>query len=179
MQLVQGRETAVTSSVTCFFNDHALDWFPSLIKLHSRYADKLLKWENQSRPRLPKKKWNKYSILVRPDDTSSIVRASVLRASCLWQWQIFWNWNRKWTQSTWELSGRELDSRPRGRGFKPHRRHCVVSWSKNINPSLVLVQPRKTRPFITERLLMGRKKSNQTNKHKVHISRDLGVAHSK
>ena len=57
-----------------------------------------------------------------------------------------------------------LDSRPRGRGFEPHRRHCVVSLSKNINPSLVLVQPRKTRPFITERLLMGRKESNQTNK---------------
>ena len=38
-----------------------------------------------------------------------------------------------------------------------------VSLSKNINPSLVLVQPRKTCPFITERLLMGRKDSNQTN----------------
>ena len=49
-------------------------------------------------------------------------------------------------------------------GFEPHRHHCVVSLSKNINPSLVLVQPRKTRPFITERLLMGRKESNQTNK---------------
>ena len=61
------------------------------------------------------------------------------------------------------LSGRVLDSRPMGRGFEPHRRHFVVSLSKNINPSLVLVQPRKTRPFITERLLMGRKKSNQTN----------------
>ena len=56
-----------------------------------------------------------------------------------------------------------LDSRPKGRGFEPHQRHCVVSLSKNINPSLVLVQPRKTRPFITERLLMGRKESNQTN----------------
>ena len=62
------------------------------------------------------------------------------------------------------LSGRVLDSRPEGRGFEPHRRHCVVSLSKNINPSLVLVQPRKTCPFITERLLMGRKESNQTNK---------------
>ena len=62
------------------------------------------------------------------------------------------------------LSGRVLDSRPRGRGFEPLRRHCVVSLSKNINPCLVLVQPRKTRPFITERLLMGRKESNQTNK---------------
>ena len=57
-----------------------------------------------------------------------------------------------------------LDSRPKGRGFEPHRGHCIVSLSKNINPSLVLVQPRKTRPFITERLLMGRKESNQTNK---------------
>ena len=62
------------------------------------------------------------------------------------------------------LSGRVLDSIPKGRGFEPHRRHCVVSLSKNINPSLVLVQPRKTPPFITERLLMGRKESNQTNK---------------
>ena len=62
------------------------------------------------------------------------------------------------------LSGRVLDSRLRGRGFEPHRRHCVVSLSKNINSSLVLVQPRKIRPFITERLLMGRKESNQTNK---------------
>ena len=60
------------------------------------------------------------------------------------------------------LSGRMLDSRPRGCGFEPHRSHCIVSLSKNINPSLVLVQPRKTRPFITERLLMERKESNQT-----------------
>ena len=67
------------------------------------------------------------------------------------------------TGAQW-LSGRVLDSRPKGRGFKPHRRHCVVSLSKNINPSLVLVQPRKTCPFITERLLMGRKESNKTNK---------------
>ena len=62
------------------------------------------------------------------------------------------------------VSGRVLDSRPRGRGLEPHWRHCVMSLSKNINPSLVLVQPRKTRPFITERLLMGCKEPNQTNK---------------
>ena len=37
------------------------------------------------------------------------------------------------------LSGRVLDSRPRGRGFEPLRRHCVMSLSKNINHSLVLV----------------------------------------
>ena len=28
------------------------------------------------------------------------------------------------------LSGRVLDSRPRGRGFEPHQRHCIVSLSK-------------------------------------------------
>ena len=63
------------------------------------------------------------------------------------------------------LSGRVLDLRPKGRGFVPNWCHCVVSLSKNINPCVVLVQSRKTRPFITERLLMGRKESNQTNKH--------------
>ena len=62
------------------------------------------------------------------------------------------------------LSGRMLDSRPRGREFEPHRRHCIVSLSKNINPSVVLVQPWKTRPYITVRLLMGYKESKQTNK---------------
>ena len=64
------------------------------------------------------------------------------------------------------LNGRVLDSRARGQGFEPHRLHCVVSLSKNINPSLVLVQPRKTHPFITERLLMERKESNQTKTNK-------------
>ena len=62
------------------------------------------------------------------------------------------------------LSFRVLDSRPRGCGFEPHRRHCVVSLSTNINPSLVLVQPRRTHLFITKRLLMGHKESNQTSK---------------
>ena len=33
----------------------------------------------------------------------------------------------------------------------------------SLYPSLVLVQPRKTRPCLTERLLVGRKESNQTN----------------
>ena len=50
---------------------------------------------------------------------------------------------------------------------------CKISSSCNLskyisyihhtlNPSLVLVQPSKTRPYITKRLLMGRKESNQT-----------------
>ena len=72
---------------------------------------------------------------------------------------LFWKKTVKWVK--W-LSGRVLDSRQRGRGFEPHWRHCIVSLRKNINPSLVLVQPRKTRPYITERLLMGHKESNQT-----------------
>ena len=69
------------------------------------------------------------------------------------------------------LSGRVLDLRPKGRGFEPQWLQCVVSLSKNINPSLILVQPRKTRPFITERLLMGREESNQTKAclHKVRM----------
>ena len=37
-------------------------------------------------------------------------------------------------------------------------------WARHIYPSLVLVQPRKTRPCLTEILLMGRKESNHTNK---------------
>ena len=28
------------------------------------------------------------------------------------------------------VNGRVIDSRPRGRAFEPHRRHCVVSSSK-------------------------------------------------
>ena len=34
-------------------------------------------------------------------------------------------------------------------------------WARHIYPSLVLVQHRKTRPYTTERLLMGRKESNE------------------
>ena len=36
--------------------------------------------------------------------------------------------------------------------------------ARHIYPSLVLVQPRKTRPCLTERLLMGHTESNQTKK---------------
>ena len=41
------------------------------------------------------------------------------------------------------------------------------------NPSLVLVQPRKTRPCLTERLLMARKESNQTKNNKAFISKGM------
>ena len=63
------------------------------------------------------------------------------------------------------LSGILLDrTGPKGCGFEPYRRLCVVSLSKYINPSLVLVEHRKTRTYITERLLIVRKESNQTHK---------------
>ena len=67
------------------------------------------------------------------------------------------------------LSFGGIFSRPNGCGFEPHWRHCIVFLSKNINPGLVLVQPSETRPFITERLLMGRKESNQTNKQNLEV----------
>ena len=47
----------------------------------------------------------------------------------------------------------------------------IIEWDTDIRSSLVLVQPRKTRPCLTERLLMGRKESNQTNKHRHKIDR--------
>ena len=44
-----------------------------------------------------------------------------------------------------------------------------MSLSKNINPSLVLVQPRKTSPFITEKMLIGRKESNKETNTQVYV----------
>ena len=49
------------------------------------------------------------------------------------------------------LSGRVLDSRPRVCRFEPHRLHCGVVLEQDINPCLVLVQPRKAHPDITEK----------------------------
>ena len=69
------------------------------------------------------------------------------------------------------LSGRVLDSRPKGHGLVPHWHHCVASLSKNINRSLVLVQPRKTRPFITEKLWMGHKESKQNKRNFIFLAR--------
>ena len=37
-------------------------------------------------------------------------------------------------------------------------------WSLSKTHLSHMIQPRKTRPYISERLLMGRKESNQTNK---------------
>ena len=54
----------------------------------------------------------------------------------------------------WSLSCNSFVKFQRGPGFEPHPRHCVVS-AGHIYPCLLLVQPRKTCPNITERLLTG------------------------
>ena len=44
------------------------------------------------------------------------------------EWHGNWKYSHGMTiakGAQW-LSGRVLDSRPKGRGFEPHRRHCVV-----------------------------------------------------
>ena len=41
------------------------------------------------------------------------------------------NADKKFLGAQW-LSGRVLDSRPKGRGFEPHRRHCVVVLEQDI-----------------------------------------------
>ena len=57
------------------------------------------------------------------------------------------------------LSGRVLDSRLRDCGFELHQRHCIVSLSK----TLYTLQPRKTWPDMTEKLLTGIKDQTQQN----------------
>ena len=61
------------------------------------------------------------------------------------------------------LSGIVIDSRPRAAGLSLTGITALCHLARHIDPSLVLVQPRKTHPYITERLLMGRKESNQTH----------------
>ena len=39
------------------------------------------------------------------------------------------------SDSPLEGSGRVLDSRPRGRGFEPHRGHSLCPRARHINPS--------------------------------------------
>ena len=85
---------------------------------------------------------------------------SILTVSICMGWSI----RMKRVGSQW-LSGRVLDTRLRGPWVwaSPASLRCGP-WARHIYPSLLLVQPRKTRPCLTERLLMGRKESNQTMK---------------
>ena len=68
----------------------------------------------------------------------------------------------------WERSGSVVECLTRDRGAAGSSLNGVTAlcpWAKHINPSLVLIQPRKNRPYITERLLMGYKEPYQTNKN--------------
>ena len=64
--------------------------------------------------------------------------------------------------SYWEHSGLVVEclTQDQGAGASPASL-CFVLEQDKFNPSLVLVQPRKSSPYITERLLMGHKESNQ------------------
>ena len=79
------------------------------------------------------------------------------------------------------LSCRVLDSRPRGRRFEPHRRHCVVVLEQDIYPNLVVVEPRKTRPCLNERWLMGRNTDyhSPVKIHALQIKLRRSVVHKK
>ena len=70
----------------------------------------------------------------------------------------------------WLLSDRVLDSRLGVVGSSLTGDAVLCSWARHFILCLVLVQPRKTRPYITESLLMGHKESNQTkqNPRKTH-----------
>ena len=68
------------------------------------------------------------------------------------------------------LSDRVLDSRWRRPDSGLTSVTALCPFARHIYPSLVLGQPRKTYPFITERLLMGRKESNQTKNQTVYFA---------
>ena len=57
-------------------------------------------------------------------------------------------------------SGSVVECLTRDRGASPGVTTSCPR-ARHINPSLVLVQPRKSHPYITERLFTGRKESNQ------------------
>ena len=67
------------------------------------------------------------------------------------------------------LSGRGLTRDREAAGSSLTGVTALWSLSK-AHPSLVLVQPSKTHPYITERLLMGCKESNQINKKQIYCT---------
>ena len=74
----------------------------------------------------------------------------------LWKnmWPLAGSAVAQWKSSWLETEGRRVQASLR-----------CGPWARHIYPSFVLVHPRKTRPCLTERLSMGPKESNQTNKH--------------
>ena len=80
-----------------------------------------------------------------------IICLIVLQISCFW-------WERSGSVVEWLT----WDQGAVGSSLTGVTELCP--WARHINPSLVLVQLRKTRPFITERLLMVHKESNKKKK---------------
>ena len=74
-----------------------------------------------------------------------------------WFWRAVVQWSSAWLETEGPRVWASLASL-----------RCGL-WARNIYPSLVLVQPRKTRACLTERLLMGRQESNQTKSNKKSI----------
>ena len=73
-----------------------------------------------------------------------------------------WSYRSTCTETVQWLSDRLLDLRPKVRASPPSL--CCGPRARHIHPSLVLVQPRKTHPYIIERLLKGcRESTNKTN----------------
>ena len=62
-----------------------------------------------------------------------------------------------------------LTRKPRGRGFEPHRRHCVVVLERDTFILASAGSTKEAPPCLTKRLLMRRKESNQTNKSKYEV----------
>ena len=90
-----------------------------------------------------------------------------LRSSLIWVHTVF---NRTVLNGLvggvqW-LSGRVIDSRPKGRGFEPHQHHCFVSLSKTHLSLLSTGSTQEDCPCLTERLLMGHKEATQRKKEK-------------
>ena len=56
--------------------------------------------------------------------------------------------------------------------------YILCDNDSKIYSSLVLIQARKNRPFITESLLMGRKDSNQTNDSKIYFTQEFNHSNS-
>ena len=72
----------------------------------------------------------------------------------------------------WERSGSVVECLTQDGGTADSSLTGVTAlcpWARHINPSLV----RNTCPYITERLLMGRKESNQTNKTTFQIRSNI------
>ena len=73
----------------------------------------------------PKQKGTPSLVKIEHKNTATLdsARSKKKKKSKVAVLQLGWH---EYTPGAQWLSGRVLDSRPKGRGFEPHRRHCVV-----------------------------------------------------